>query len=418
MATDLTPYEHRTELSLASSGAVLGVWDEYAISLSMLEPGSPWTFTFWRSDAVASGLAGNRSTPWEVITRGVKVFDRVLVTIDGAVQLNGRIETRAIRADRGGGAVVVVNGRDLAGPAMDWDVDPTITIKNTALSTAVERCFAQLGIPAHTVDSAANVAVTAREAPGPRRTNRRTRRPQPVDIAHPRPGDRVWPFVEGIVKRIGYRMWVAPSADGELAVVVDVPNDTADPSCVLLRREVANGDGGYEGNILDGGETLNTRAAPTTATVFSGTARGAQVDARTRSVTTNVALTDDAVTRGLVLQPPPEQPRYLRDSRARSPERAAQTGSNVILDAMASFRVYECTVRGHGQTVDGARRLYAINTVARVRDDVCVDGDGRPLDEDMLITGLTFRRSRRDGTTTTLTLVPRGALSLLPTEAA
>ena len=41
-----------------------------------------------------------------------------------------------------------------------------------------------------------------------------------------------------------------------------------------------------------------------------------------------------------------------------------------------------------------------------------------PLDEDMLITGVTFRRSRRDGTTTTLTLVPRGALSLLPTEAA
>ena len=245
MAVDLTPYEHRTELSLASSGAVLDVWDEYAISLSMLEPGSPWTFTFWRSDAVDTGLVGNCSTPWEVITRGVKVFDRVLVTIDGAVQLNGRIETRAIRADRGGGAVVVVNGRDLAGPAMDWDVDPTITIKNTALSTAVERCFAQLGIPAHTVDSAANVAVTAREAPGPRRTNRRARRAQPVDIAHPRPGDRVWPFVEGIVKRIGYRMWVAPSADGELAVVVDVPNDTAAPLYSLRLR-----DGDERNNLL------------------------------------------------------------------------------------------------------------------------------------------------------------------------
>ena len=59
-------------------------------------------------------------------------------------------------------------------------------------------------------------------------------------------------------------------------------------------------------------------------------ARGTQVDARTRSVTTNVALTDDAVTRGLVLQPPPEQPRYLRDSRARSPERAAQTAAETF----------------------------------------------------------------------------------------
>lgn len=417
MPTDLTPYEHRTELSLASSGVVLDVWDEYEIALSMLEAGNPWTFTFWRSDPVDTSLVSNRLTPWTVITREVKAFDRILVTIDGAVQLNGRIETRAIRAARDGGAVVVVNGRDLAGPAMDWDVDPTLTIRNTALSDAVTRCFAQIGINAHTVDSAANVAVTAREAPGPRRTNRRTRRAQPVDIAHPRPGDRVWPFVEGVAKRIGYRMWVAPSADGELAVVVDTPNDNADPSYVLLRREVPNGDGSYEGNILDGGETINTRAAPTTVTVFSGTARGEQVDARTRSVTTNVGLSDNAVTRGLVLQPPPEQPRYVRDARARTPERAAQTGSNVILDAMAEFRVYECTVRGHGQTVDGARRLYAINTIARVRDDVCVDGDGQPLDEDMLIVGLRFRRSRRDGTTTTLKLVPRGALALAPTEA-
>jgi glycosyltransferase involved in cell wall biosynthesis len=42
-------------------------------------------------------------------------------------------------------------------------------------------------------------------------------------------------------------------------------------------------------------------------------------------------------------------------------------------------------VRGHGQTVDGEPRLYALNTIARVRDDVAVDSQGRPLDEDMLI---------------------------------
>lgn len=414
MPTDLTPYEHTTTLSLAASGITLDVWDGYEIALSMLEAGNPWTFTLWRSDAVDGDIEARRTT-WDVVARNVKAFDAVMVSIDDAAQLNGRVETRRVQADRQG-AVVVLNGRDLAGPAMDWDVDPTLTIKNLSLSEAVAQPFAQLGITARVVDSAANVQVTAHEAPGPRRTNRRTRRTQVVDIAHPRPGERVWPFVQGMVQRIGYRMWVAPDAERGIAVVVDTPNDNGTPSYVLLRREVANGGGEYEGNILTGGETINTRAAPTEVTVFSGTARGSQVSARTRATTANAAILDPLITRGLVLDPPPTQPRYLRSPRSRTPQRAAQDGANTILDAMASFRVYECTVRGHGQTVDGARRLYALNTIARVRDDVCLDGQGRPLDEDMLITSIRFRRSREAGTTTTLTLVPRGALALTPTE--
>ncbi len=414
MPIDPTPYESRTDLALASSGITLDVWDEYEVALSMLDAGNPWSFTFWRSDPVDGDTAA-RTTTWDVIARQVKVFDHIMVNIDGAAQLNGRIEVRDIGADRSG-ATVTISGRDMAGPAMDWDVAPTLTIKNTPLSSAVPRAFAQLGITARVVDSAANVQVTAREAPGPRRTNTRARRPQVVDIAHPRPGERVWPFVEGIVQRIGYRMWVAPDAERGIAVVVDTPNDNATPSYVLFRREIANGRGAYEGNILAGREKVNGRGAPTEVTVYSGTARGSQVSARTMVTTANAAILDLETTRGLTMQPPPTQPRYSRSTRARTPERASQDGANIILEAMAGFRVYECTVRGHGQTVDSARRLYALNTVARVRDDVCPDSQGRPLDEDMLITGIRFRRSRQNGTTTTLTLVPRGALALTPTE--
>lgn len=414
MAIDPTPYEHETTLALAASGITLDVWDEYEVALSMLEAGNPWSFSFWRSDPVDGDTAA-RLTTWDVIARSVKCFDHIMVTIDGAAQLNGRVEVRDIGADRQG-ATVILNGRDMAGPAMDWDVNPSLTIRNTALSEAVAQPFAQLGITARVVDSAANVQVTAHESPGPRRTNRGTRRRQVVDIAHPRPGEHVWSFVEGMVRRIGYRMWVAPDAERGIAVVVDTPNDNATPSYVLFRRAVANGGGEYEGNILSGREKINTRAAPTEVTVFSGTARGAAVSARTRSTVANVGILDDTMTRGLVLNPPPAQPRYLRSSRSRSPQRSSQDGSNAILDAMASFRVYTCTVRGHGQSEDGRRRLYALNTIARVRDDVCLDGEGRPLDEDMLITAITFRRSRQNGTTTQLTLVPRGALALTPTE--
>ena len=325
------------------------------------------------------------------------------------------------RSQAGGGregVTLILGGRDLAGPAMDCDVDPSLSIRNAQLSTALEQVFATIELPVRVVDSAANVTVTAHEAPGPRRSNRRTARRSVVDIAHPKPGERVWQFASGMAERVGYRLWVAPDAGHGLAIVADVPNDHGTPQYVLLRREVPQSQGAeYAGNILSGNEKLNLRGVPTTITTYSGTDRGAQISARTAQITSNVAITDTQITRGLVLDPPPPQPRHVRSTRARSPQRAAQEASNAIIEAMRGFRSYECTVRGHGQTVDGVKRLYALNTIARVRDDVCIDGEGRPLDEDMLITRVEFRGSRQGGgTTTTLTLVPRGAMVLVPTE--
>jgi hypothetical protein len=51
-----------------------------------------------------------------------------------------------------------------------------------------------------------------------------------------------------------------------------------------------------------------------------------------------------------------------------------------------------------------------------VRDDVCLAADGSPLDEDMLIVGIEFRRSRSGGTLSRLRLLPLGALVIEPTN--
>jgi prophage tail gpP-like protein len=413
---DPSPYQHRVELMLATSGLFVDVWDEYAITLDMLSPGSPWTFAFWRSDPVRGQVTGDRRTTWDLLRRTAKLGDNAVVMIDDATQLNGRIET--INAGGGrSGITLVIGGRDLAGPAMDCDVDPSLTIKNMQFGEALAQTFGTMGLPARVVDSAANVAVTAHEAPGPRRTNRRARRTTVVDIAHPKPGERVWAFAESMAKRLGYLLWVAPDAERGLCIVADVPNDHGTPQYVLMRREVPQSQGAeYTGNILTGNEKLNLRGVPTQITTYSGTDRGAVTSARTQQTTANAGVLDPQITRGLVIDPPPPQPRHVRSTRARTPERAGQEASNAILEAMRNFRSYECTVRGHGQTVDGEQRLYALNTIARVRDDVCIAGDGTPLDEDMLITGIEFRGSRSSGTTTRLTLVPRGALVLVPTE--
>jgi prophage tail gpP-like protein len=443
MSIDPTPYQHAVELMLATDGLTVDVWDEYVVTLDMLQAGNPWTFAFWRSDPVTGQTTGDRRTTWDLLRRTAKLGDNVLLTIDGAAQLNGRIETMNAGGGRGG-ISLVIGGRDLAGPAMDCDVSPTVTIKNMAFGAALIRVFDELGLNCAVTSSRAAQLVSSGSVPGPRAATAAAERKKAglitqgtvsaataaglstaassavrravVDIAHPKPGERVWNFAESMAKRLGCLLWVAPAADNGIAVVADVPNDQATPSYVFLRREVLQTAGAYEGNILDGNEKLNLRGVPTVITTYSGTDRGNNTSARTREVTTNVAVLDPQITRGLVLDPPPPQPKHVRSTRSRTQQRSAQEASNSILEGMRSFRTYECRVRGHGQTVDGVKRLYALNTVARVRDDVCIAGDGTPLDEDMLIVRIEFRGSRQSGTTTTLTLCPRGALVLTPTE--
>lgn len=405
---DPSAYDHTVDLVLCTTGTTIDVWDEYVITLDMLQAGNAWTFAFWRSAA--------RRTTWDVIKTLVRAGDDVALSIDDACQLTGRIETIRTEADRKSGATVILSGRDLAGPALDFDADPLLNVRNLALGEALPQIFGALSIPCRVVDSAASVRVTTGRAAGPRGTSQTAARSVVVDRAHPTPGEKCWAFADSIVSRLGYLCWVAPDAERGLALVVDVPRTSGAPSYVLLRREVMGGSGDYEGNILTGGEIVSIRGVPTTVSVYTGSDRGAAVSSRSASTTFNVGLTDPTVSRGLVLDPPPQQPRHIRSQRARTRARAAQEGSRTILEAMRGFRTYECTVRGHGQTVDGVRTLFALNTVARVRDDVCLDSQGAPLDEDMLITGLEFRRSRTGGTLTRLRLVPLGALAVEPSS--
>jgi len=61
---------HRVELftGLATEDSVaIAQWDEYTITLDMLAPGSPFTFTIWHS-------AETRSA-WQYLRRKVKVGD-------------------------------------------------------------------------------------------------------------------------------------------------------------------------------------------------------------------------------------------------------------------------------------------------------------------------------------------------------
>lgn len=477
--------EHVAALTLASTSLVLDVWDEYAIVQDMLSPGAAFTFALWYSR--------DRAATWDVLRRSVKVGDSVVLTIDGAPQLNGRIETVTTSAAGHGARVMTVTGRDLAGVALDFDADPAIAVTGLRLEDALRRVFASVNLPFRmtSADAAREVvtkkagrrsgadaarlaeldaiatspptaiipptqptitalgigaplgravgirvdpinltpidpgaALRASAAAEAARIRARQRTAQNksviVDEAHPRPGERVWQFAESIVSRLGMRLWVAPDARGGMTVVADRPDDSTS-SVFAFTRLLRDGVDTGAGNVLDATETVSLRGVPTTVSVYTNAARGDKASGRARAIVDNTRLGDAAVTRGAVLRPTPIQPRHVRADRARTRQRAEQEGERILTDAMAGFRTYSATVRGHGQRVDGEDRLFAVNTTARVIDSVMTDPAGNALDEVMLITRVEFKRSRvtgmGGGTTTNVTLVPRGAIALTPTQA-
>lgn len=398
---------HSVTLTLGQgSGALeVDVWDRYTVSLSMLRAGQPWTFSLWRS--------ADRRAAWDRLCRAVRLFDRITLAIDGHPQITGRIETYERTADGHGPAALVLSGRDLAGPAQSWDADPTVALKGVPLEGALSSLFTPLGLTVTLTPAAAAAEVQSARRPGARSPGTARRR-RPVDLSHPRPGEKVWSVAESIVRRLGYLMWVAPRTDGTVGIVVDAPDYAQQPAYVLTRRLDARGGGA--GNILGGGEAFSVRDVPTDVSVYTGTVRGATVSSRSRAVVQNAGLYDRAITRGAVLDTLQPQPRHVRSERARTLDAARKEGERVIADGMQSFRRCTYTVQGHGQMNGDAMRLYAVNTVARVVDDLVIDADGRGLDAPMLITDVEMNGSRQTGQTTTLTLVPLRSIVVRPED--
>lgn len=396
---------HAASLVLGSSATEIDAWDRYTIALSMLRGGQPWTFSVWHSET--------RRTTWRTIPERVRLFDRATLSIDGHPQLTGRIESLKRYARGGSECGAAISGRDLAGAAISWDADPTVNLKGVSLEDALTALFTPLALTLRITAAAAAREVQGARRPGARGASTQRRR-RPVDLAHPRPGEKVWGLATTLVRRAGFLMWIAPRTDGTVGVVVDAPDYDQQPLYELTRR--LDERGVASGNILEGVEGLDVQDVPTDVTVYTGSARGSAVSSRSRHVQQNAALYDPAVTRGLVLDTLQPQPRHVRSDRARTLAAAQREAEHIIAEGMQGFRSYTCSVQGHGQIVQGQQRLYAVNTIARVRDDLFLDAQGRPLDEEMLITEVTFDGSREKGTTTRLVLVPKNSIVVTPDE--
>ena len=390
---------HDAELRLGATRQRLEGFDELTITHDLLAPGSPTTVSLWRPPT-------DRPWPESELYRLAKVYSPVEFAIDGALQVRGVVERVAVGADHGG-ATLRISFRDLTGAAQVADADPHLSLRSETLAGALQKLYQPLGINVTVGTDADDARSTlAGMRPGarvsPARRTRRPRRAHPVDKFRIQPGQKVQAVADALCRRHGYLLFSAPYGDG-VGLVIDRP--ATSPVLYQLTRK-RQPDGSVRGNLLVGERTLDAMTLPTEVTVFGHSPTTDREDIYHQSAVQNDVLAHPRVES--VYLP---RPRYLRDAHATKPQIAAQRARRELADANAGFDVYTATVQGWTQGSPGRGPwLYAINTLAQMDDD---ETDTRG---DWLITQVTFRRSRKDGTLTQMRLVPKGALQLYPDE--
>lgn len=381
------------------AGEPVSVFDNLDISLSMLEPGSPFTVSLWWSKT--------RIGTWATLQRVALEGARVNLEIDLATQVTGVIEYREDDGGREGG-MMVLSGRDTAGVLMDSDADPRISLKGLTLGDLYNKYLEAFGLEVRLMDGAGAVELRAR----PRalhlatstRSSHRVHRKNLIDYWRAKPGQTVWGVLDEAARRAGYLVWTVPWPDDQppgIGLVVDAPKDSGTSAYGFTR--ILNPDGTYGGNILRGKHIINGRKVPTVVTAFANNQLAAQQDARLRAEVINEGRQD----RWSLPNPLP-RPRFIHANEVHDLASARRAADRRIAEANGLRRVYECTVRGYANSTEPNSPLYTIDELAYVRDDF------HGLDETMLIISAHFHRSRKAGDTSTIRMVPRGALQVIP----
>lgn len=388
-----------------NDGTRLAGWAEVDVTIDMLSPGSPWTLTLHHSDGERDYLSA-----WWTLQQKALLEESIRLDIDGACQLRGRIERRKTHCTRDG-ASITISGRDIASRAIDSDADPGISLKNVTLKDALDRLFFDVGLTPDILTGDAAVLTQSEPRRGRNNRNRASRtRPTSVKI---QPGERIWQVAEKLARRQGYMIWCAPSFSNQfgngrdsVGVVVDKPNETIpeNPSIIFVR--LSNGNGTWRGNILESDYDLSSQNIPTHVVGFSHASLNSDGDTSDRRVVINDKLRDHPnvkPTRPLGLLP---RYRYIKPERAKNGDEVEKECQKLIATANAELEAYECTVQGFGQ----AGKIYAINTIARVHDEL----EEPALDGNFLVTRVHFHQSRQRGQITNLRMVPVGTIQVFP----
>lgn len=394
-------FQHDIKVTIGDQALEVDVWEQYDIVLDLWRPGSPFAFSVPR--AIQSESA------WRRVRENLKFGAFVKLAIDDSVQFTGRVEDIAGGHDRGKGSVLTFSGRDLAGPAIDWDAYPGARLRSLTLGDALTVLFTPLNLR---VLIGADADATRRVQIGTSRTTRTITHRTPrnhVDRARPKPGERIWQVAERLCARFGYMIWIAPDADGGMSVVVGVPKYSS-PTIFEFKNELRNGVATPDSNILTITDHASCRDVPTEVNVYPNQAMGAVGPGRTAATLINTWFDDPRHMGGWQTDTTMAHPRHIRMEEGRTESAAMRQAQRTTSHANAKSRNVRLSTEGHAQGTRTNRMHYAFNAMAHVRDDEL------ELDEDMLIERVHFMGARGIGSKTEITLHSKGAIVLEPED--
>ncbi len=380
---------HTVELKL-EDGTVLDVWDRYTVVQDMLQPGSPFTFSLWRSTVAQAS--------WDVIQRKVKCFVKVELRIDGAMQMNGVIEHVQPHRTRSSGCAIIISGSDLTGRLQRFDASPRVSSRDTTLAEIIAQLVDPFDVSVVIGEAGGARDVQLGRARSPRSIRHNTRRRQHIDLVHPRIGEKVWGVIQRLCAKVGYYAWVAPAGDNNLVLVIDNPVSDGETEFVFKYAESSPNVATDDTNLLESDLVISVADMPTNVFAYGHTLRGDGTPAR------SCGHAEGSFDTRWVADTKLYQPIHFQPENIHTPADAVRSANKQIHNGAINHKVVTGVVQGHSQN----NKIYAVNSICHWTDAVA------DIEQDMVLTRVVFEGSRQMGSLTQLRAHPKGALNLEP----
>lgn len=414
--------------TLEVGGREIQTWSEYEWSQDLLVPGAAFSFQLQ--------LTGTVEQRQETVNlfRGsdLSIFGYLARDPDHpserALQLTGKIKKLAWSGGRQG-TILTVQGNDLGAELASGSCDPRVTVTAESVFVDVVRALCApfgveieadgvrarllatgqtvsrgrsemrtayaraLGVPAGSVNDLLVERLLAGEGNGTAaaatRAEERARRGHgngqsandvsrlSLEDAKPSIGETVWEYIERHARRFGVLPWMSPQG----RLILAAPDYDQAPSYSLVRRMSGEGN-----TVVEGGIVYDYSALTSEVTVFGRTRSHDATRSRFHATVTNPSIS--------------HRPLFIHDPSVRSEEEAVRRADREIARQDERYIVLEYDVRDHGTD----HRYFAIDTLAEIDDEAL------GISGEWYVVGRTFRKSRADGTSTRLRLVPKGAI--------
>lgn len=434
----------QVEIFFPAEGTIVSEFLEYSFNSHFLTPSDGWVFVI--DSRARSRLAQGGDLSLFDALSSMKPGTLVELHLNGALQSTGYVDSIEVTADRQGGLVYRLEGRDTVSAVVDTCADPTIRLpEGRTLDDVIMDLFEPFGFEDISIDDRANRELkTAAYRAKTRRSEakgfgRKALKQYKVHQTRPYPREGVFEFASRLSQRFG--LWIWPSPDGK-RITVSTPDFEQDPEMAIFRSfdlsytsKAKGGSAGAGGstNVISGTVKFDISEQPTYIVADSHTVNGDWGPGQIKAIMRNAAVRTasdkappelkkyfdagavelklpgekdevTAIPEANVMTAPRHKVLYLQDHESATQEHLEAFVRREMSLLQRKSLTAKYVVEGHGQETPVGWRSWQINTCVNVFDEAA------GLDEVMWVMSRTFRKSREGGTTTELELIRRNTI--------